>query len=824
MRIGIDALGMQSPSSRGRGIGRYARSLVSALVAADPSVEYLLYAHDGLPIGDVAESANLEVRWLPPAATRAEAIDLVAVENPDALDLLLLTSPFELLDGYQAPSRPLNGLPMAAVLYDLVGFLFQEKYLTWAPAAMRLYRALERLRGYDLLLAISEATRDDGRRLLGLGLDRVVNISGASDPTFFTPDRTESFAAAEALSVLGIDRQFVFCLASMDQRKNLWGLIDAFRFLPETTRARHQLVVSFSLSDDDAAKIRQYADQRGIADSLVLTGEISDLTLRLLYQRCAAFVMPSLYEGFGLPLLEAMHCGAAVIGGNNSSQVEVVGDAGLLANVVDASDIAAHLARVLEDPPFAERLRAQAVEQARRFSWEETARRTLDALKRAARPRRATTRLRVDRPHASRPRIAVFSPWPPKKSGIADYALRLSRALLRHYAVDLYHETGYEPDLGPGGLDFGLHDHRLFERNARVHKYRGVIYQMGNSFYHHFVYNALMRYPGLVTLHDFGLAGFHDWYSRQPGASADHFAREVHRSCPDRAESILENVKVWALEGGGLGAACSRHDVFLNQSVFDHANRVIVHSPWCLDQARKIVPEHADRVEILSMGANARAVTSEERAAIRARFGLADDALIFASFGILHDLKMNLETITAFAPLASAIERSLLLFVGQDLTQGAAERRVEELGLTGRVGFLSHQKDTDFEDLIAATDVGVCLRRPPTNGETSAALLDLLRHGVPTIVNNVGTFADYPDHVVRKVLWDRDGIDGLIQALFDLATDRSALGRSALHHVEENHSWSGAAEQYAEIIERCAIERTGHVNHPQITKWSKVSI
>lgn len=822
MRIGIDALGMQSPSSRGRGIGRYTRSLVSSLIAVDPSVEYCLYAHGGLPIDDVAESANLEVCWLPEAKTRAEAIDLVAAENPDALDLLLLTSPFELLDGYQAPAKPLNGLPMAAVLYDFVGFLFQEKYLTWGPAAMRLYRALERLRGYDSLLAISEATRDDGRRLLGLGMDRIVNISGASDPTFFRPDRSATLEAAEVLRGLGIDHPFVFCLASMDQRKNLRGLIDAFRFLPEATRAGHQLVVSFSVSEEDASKIRQYADQCGVLDSLVLTGAISDLTLRLLYQRCAVFVMPSLYEGFGLPLLEAMHCGAAVIGGNNSSQIEVVGGAGLLANVADAGDIATHLARVLEDQPFAERLRTLAVEQARRFSWEETAGRTLDALTRAARPRRTTRQVRTDRPHANRPRVAVFSPWPPKKSGIADYALRLSRALLRHYDVDLYHKSGYEPDLGPGSLDFGLYDHRLFARNARILDYRGVIYQMGNSLYHDFIYDTLKRHPGVVTLHDFGLAGFHDWYGRQPDAAAGHLAREVHRSCPDRAEDVLESLGAWALEDGGLGAACTRRDVYLNHGVFDHANRVIVHSPWCLDRAREIVPEHVDRVEVLSMGASTRIVTPEARAVIRARFGLADNSLIFASFGIIHDLKMNLETITAFEPLAKAIDGALLLFVGQDLTRGAAERRVEELGLTGRVGFLNHQRETDFEDLVAATDVGVCLRRPPTNGETSAALLDLLRHGVPTIVNNVGTFADYPDDVVRKVRWDRDGIDGLIQALFELATDRSALGRSALRHVEEHHSWSGTAERYAEIIERCACERKLSMNHQQKTKRVQV--
>ena len=83
---------------------------------------------------------------------------------------------------------------------------------------------------------------------------------------------------------------------------------------------------------------------------MILTGEVSDEALRVLYRRCAAFVLPSLYEGFGLPLLEAMHCGAVVIAGNNSSQVEVVGDAGLLVNASDTGEIAARMVAGLRRP------------------------------------------------------------------------------------------------------------------------------------------------------------------------------------------------------------------------------------------------------------------------------------------------------------------------------------------------------------------------------------------------------------------------------------------------------------------------------------------
>ena len=184
------------------------------------------------------------------------------------------------------------------------------------------------------------------------------------------------------MHALGITRPFIFSAGYLEYQKNLWGLIEAFAMLPVELRRAHQLVLTYDLTLVDSDRVRQYAHDRGVGDQLVLTGRVADTALRVLYQRCAAFVFPSSYEGFGLPILEAMHCGAPVVAGNNSSQIEVVGDAGLLFNVANAGELATQLLRVLDDAGRARELRERAVVEARRFCWEETADKALDVLTR----------------------------------------------------------------------------------------------------------------------------------------------------------------------------------------------------------------------------------------------------------------------------------------------------------------------------------------------------------------------------------------------------------------------------------------------------------
>ena len=194
----------------------------------DPRHEYILYTHQRLPIDAFPEAPNATVRPLPAGPIAERSIDALARDNLDGLDGLLLTAPFELHDDYSPPAKPLNGLVVASVVYDMVPFLFQERHLTYAPIASRFYRNLERLRQYDALLAISEATRGDVLNLLGIPDGRVVTIGAASDPGFFVPESPGHPSTAAVLARLGIARPFVFGLSNMEERKNLDGLLGAF--------------------------------------------------------------------------------------------------------------------------------------------------------------------------------------------------------------------------------------------------------------------------------------------------------------------------------------------------------------------------------------------------------------------------------------------------------------------------------------------------------------------------------------------------------------------------------------------------------------------
>lgn len=799
MRVGIDMLSVQSPGSRGRGVGRFGQGLVRAMLARGREHRFVLYAHEGLPTDDVPDGWNATTSTVRPEPSLRDSMERLARSNPDRLDVLLLINPFELVPGYEPPARPLGGLKVASVMHDLIPFLFQETYLADPPNAAWNYRRLRTLRSYDALLTNSEATRADCLRMLDLPGDRATTIGGAVDGSFFAPDRSWPLPleTRTTLHRLGIRRPFVFTVAGIDARKNLRGLIEAFSRLPESTRRTHHLVITCALNASTTHEIRRHAEDRGVGASLILTGELSDRSLRVLYQRCAAFAFPSLYEGLGLPLLEAMHCGAPVVAGSNSSQPEVVGEAGLLVNARDEADIAAALARVLDDVDLADELRRRGPAQAGRFSWHESASRALSVLEHIARPNRLAN---------SKPRIAVFSPWNPKGSGIANYAERLIDELKEDYRIDLYHEPGYVPDIGLRSVEFTCLDHRLFDRRAALLGYRAVLYQMGNSFYHEFLYEHMARWPGIVTLHDPYLAAFHFCRAHRAGDPGENFRREVAACHPGRVDEIMSGLDAWHSEPGGVPEAFGRRGLAMNRTVLDWAENVIVHSPWCLEMIRRDDPVLDSKVVVIPHGADPRPTSDEHRSEVRRRFDLPDEALIFGCFGILSRGKMNVEAIEAFAVLARESPSSLLIFVGQDWERGEARDKVRELGLGSRVRFLGRQDDDAFLDLMAATDVGICLRRPPTFGETSGALLHLLRQAVPTIINDVATFSDYPDSVAHKVRWESEGLGGLVAAMRDLASEaerRSTLGRAGFEHVRRHHAWAAVARCYAEVIERC---------------------
>lgn len=448
------------------------------------------------------------------------------------------------------------------------------------------------------------------------------------------------------------------------------------------------------------------------------------------------------------------------------------------------------------------------VEQARKYEWDRAADITQISIQGVENSSLSNKQLRSIRLRKRKPTIAFFSPLLPQKSGVSDYSAFLLEELRSHYSFDLFHDSGYIPESALANHEFMSCDYRLFDRIAAAKNYHAIVYQMGNSPYHSYMYNHMIRHAGLVTLHDFCLPGFHLHYGESRGLGHRFIADELRRWYPEDRDAIEDTLATWPMSWDFV-RECVHRGWHLNRRILESAQVMVVHSPWCVLETEKGTPHHSGKLLVIRHGIHPRSISLGERVTVRDRFRLPQDALIFGSFGFMNAEKMNLQALEAFAALTREDASSLFIFVGEEEDGGEARLHAEALGLSRRVRFFGRQPAEAFSALISVTDVGVNLRLPPTNGETSGALLNLLAAGVPTVVTDVATFSDYPASVVRKVVWETEGKEGLLRAMSDLSTDledRISLGKAAWNYVDKYHKWSEVGAQYVIAIERCHQE------------------
>lgn len=231
-------------------------------------------------------------------------------------------------------------------------------------------RTLPRLAG---AVAPSEAVKTDLVAHCGADADKVCVIPHGVAPDFFDAAQERRQAARRAYA---LPPRFLLAVGSIEPRKNLERLIAAYAGLPAVLRRRVPLVLAGPRGWRDDA-IRRRIEQ---ADGVQATGYVRRALLPALYAAASAFVFPSLYEGFGLPLLEAMAAGAPLVASNRAAMPEVVGDAGLLVDPLDVDALRRAIERILEDEPLAAKLAAAGRKRARTFTWEKTAAATLQFL------------------------------------------------------------------------------------------------------------------------------------------------------------------------------------------------------------------------------------------------------------------------------------------------------------------------------------------------------------------------------------------------------------------------------------------------------------
>lgn len=393
MRILIDLQGAQT-GSRYRGIGRSATALTKAIIRNRGNHEILILLN-GLfeetidPIRDEFASLlspdHIVVFSIPsPAqaltaenAWRIEAAELIRESMINALapDVLLIMSLFE------GPSEPAivsigrleTSTKVAVILHDLIPFLDPERYLDHGLGRRWYFSKIDFLRRADLLLAVSNSSRREAVDALGFEPDRVVTIHSAADERFTKADISLEDGNI-FLERMRIRRKFIMHASKIEPRKNFDGLIRAFGLLAKPVRDAHHLVLVGDHGPDEKISLQRLANDVGVGENdIVFAGHVSDGDLTKLYSLCTLFVFPSFHEGFGLPALEAMCCGAPAIGSNTTSIPEVIGREDALFDPHSDQSIAALIERVLSDTGFRESLRAHALEWSKRFSWDRTA-------------------------------------------------------------------------------------------------------------------------------------------------------------------------------------------------------------------------------------------------------------------------------------------------------------------------------------------------------------------------------------------------------------------------------------------------------------------
>lgn len=372
LRIAIDArAAAEVPAGR----GRYVRELLRHLAGLDAPHAYVLYARS--PWADPALDGDPRFRWRIVGAGEPHWSLLAARHASRECDVVLATNSYLL--------AALARVPALAVVHDLASFR-DDVVLPRGAAFERLTLPLA-VRRATTLVANSNATRADL-------VARFPRAAGKSAVTQLAADAAFAADGPPVAARYGLEKPYVLALGTLEPRKNLPRLIEAFAGLPRELRDAHELVLvggsGWATGEIDASIARHRELVRPL-------GHVPDADLPGLYREATVFAYPSLFEGFGLPVLEAMTAGTAVVTSSVSSMPEVGGDAVRYADPRDVASIRAALEALLRDPAERVRLTAAARERARSFSWERTARETLALVERASREGRTRRRAAADR-------------------------------------------------------------------------------------------------------------------------------------------------------------------------------------------------------------------------------------------------------------------------------------------------------------------------------------------------------------------------------------------------------------------------------------------
>lgn len=722
----VDARPLEYPGSKNRGIGRYVAGLLQGLVRIGAPVT-ALYGSDDDRAAIARDVADVESAMLDPELVRRYDGDGVwylatlMMQNP---------VPYDSVPSMFTRAR----LPVASIMYDVIPLRHPERYLVdrWPRAQMEL--CVPMARTVDAMLAISTFAADTASDLLRYPRDRIAVIGAGIDERFRVAAET-AFDRPGRVLPADVDR-YVIAVTGADERKNTEGLLRAWSLLPPAIAETHHLVIACAAPRRTLEQWRRWAVEFGVADRVVLTDAVSDDEMVALHQHARLSVMPSLDEGFGLPVIEAAVCRCPAITSDVSSLPEVLDEPLATFSPYDAASIAAKIAEALTDDELRDRLTAAGRRAADRWRWDRVAADAVAALERLG-PRWRVARRPLDR------RIAFAGPMEGSASGIATYDIAVVEALEHRVNGGGAGTSGTDVSgtdvSGTGGVGAALtvlvesaasteptagHARRFPLRSLghslKPWDFDEIVIVLGSSHFHTGAAEIARDVAGHLWLHEPSLVGVHVGLahaSKSVRWATDYLSARFAAADADERRLAAE---VDPLDAPGL----DERGVTLLGEVLDRARSVIVNTSQAADTVRRLRP---DGPPVLVLPLAHRRVGPERAVPSN------HDIVAFGWIAPNKDPELALDVL---ARVVQQVDDARLVFAGAPSGDTAAqvEAYARALGLADRVVITGRLSDTDYARWITTARVALQLRRGE-RGEMSGPIVDCSSAGTPVITN-----------------------------------------------------------------------------------------
>lgn len=781
MNILIDGQTFETPEIH-RGIGIYTKSVINNMLKLNYEHTWYICVSDTKNLGELDSWVQNKIHVIRRAEVRPEInysrneeytralneividkqIDLVWVPNMLMVNVLALNQ--------MLPCR------VCVTVFDIIPHLFPVK--EWGHNIVEEYkRRLEFLIKEDVeLLFISEATKNDFIDNIGKANKWAVT-SLAADARRFYRKRVADDESSHIILFTG----------GFDYRKNIDGAIAAF----ESALKKHsydeefckcKLVIVGATDSVTRQKYEEIIRSKKLEGKIELTGFISEEELGNLYKRADVFFFPSLYEGFGLPILEAMLGGGYVVSADNSSLPEVCGGHALLCSTQKTGEMAEALYKGFYNS-ISESIEEKNARQdyALNFSWEKTSQGMLDFWD------------CIEGIHTierEKPKLAILTPWPEQATGIANFEYKIVPYLQKYYEIDIFSDALKQKYKKCEGVKF----YTIKEFEQKQDKYKHVLYEIGNNAdFHKEIFEQLEKKGGVAEIHDYLLTPFffHSYFLK---GNKNKFRDLLEKGYGiDGYEEFLMSEKT--LRQPDM-------DKFpMSHTIAACADKIIFHNHWSAEQLggenTAIIPhacfdkEKFENNNIINLMAH-----------IKSKYNINKETII-GCFGWVNANKRPQVVIKAVSELIKCGYPIKLCYWGK--AEGNEIYNLsKELDIQDSVVVSGYLDKEEYEAALEMTDIVVNLRYP-SMGESSGTLCEAFKYGKAVIVTELNQYKEFPDEICWKVPvceQEQELLKQYLKCLIDNKEVRKALGDNARNYADNVLNPEKIAFQYYKFLEK----------------------